>query len=153
VLYDLGEENFAAAAGRRPRMRSTAGSRRHGPEIADRRLLPEVVRERGESTTSSRGRGVSRELGEMFDLVLVDTPPLLAVGDAMSVSPKVDAIVVVTHVGLRRPLLQELARELASCPAEGLGFVLTGVHYADGYGGYAHSDYYVPSKVERGRLV
>jgi polysaccharide biosynthesis transport protein len=62
------------------------------------------------------------------DIVLVDAPALLDVGDAMTVSSKVDALLVVTRLDVsRRPMLRELHRVLASCPAPTLGFVLTGV--------------------------
>jgi polysaccharide biosynthesis transport protein len=101
---------------------------------------------------SERLSAVLEELGEMFDVVLVDAPPLLAVGDALSLSTKVDAIVVVTQFGLQRPLLTELARELQNCRAARLGFILTGVEHGDGYG-YRYGAYrsHVPPKTERSR--
>ncbi len=71
------------------------------------------------------------ELDEIFDVILIDGPPFLT-GDAMSLSTKVDAIVVVAKLGLRRPLLKELASELPNAPAPRLGLVLTGVERADG---------------------
>jgi succinoglycan biosynthesis transport protein ExoP len=97
-----------------------------------------------------------RELATRFDIVLVDTPPMLAIGDAMALSSKVDAIVVVIHSGIQRPHLQELARQLRSCRAPALGFVLTGVSNGDGnsYGyGYGYGSYSDEgrAKTERGR--
>ncbi len=75
------------------------------------------------------------ELRERADLVLIDAPPLLQVGDAMSLTARVDALFVVTRLKiLRRPVLSELARVLEACPAEKLGFVLTGAKYEEGYG-------------------
>ena len=86
--------------------------------------------------------GISEVLGElrsMFDIVLVDAPPLLAVGDAMALSAKVDAIVAVVHIGIQRPVLREFARQLESCRASTLGFVVTGTERSEGYGyGYGH---------------
>jgi Mrp family chromosome partitioning ATPase len=88
---------------------------------------------------NERVLAVLEELQERFEIVLVDAPPLLAVGDAMTLSTKVDAMVVVTHVGIRRPFLHELARQLENCPAAPLGFILTGVPQSDGYGyGYGY---------------
>ncbi len=88
---------------------------------------------------NERLSAVIKELGELFDVVLVDAPPFLAVGDAMTLSANVDAIVVVTRLGTQRPILRELARELQHCQAPTLGFVLTGVPVSDGYGyGYGH---------------
>jgi hypothetical protein len=63
-------------------------------------------------------------------------------------SPKVDAILVVVHAGIERPVLKELARQLRSCQATALGFILTGVSLRDrdaygyGYGyGYGSGDF------------
>lgn len=75
------------------------------------------------------------ELSERADLVLIDAPPLLEVGDAFALSARIDALLVVTRLNtLRRPLLNELHRILGSCPAACLGFVVTGSETEDGYG-------------------
>jgi Mrp family chromosome partitioning ATPase len=66
-------------------------------------------------------------------VVLLDSAPLLAVGDVMALSAKVDAIVVVTRLGIHRRQLEELARQLRNCRAPILGFVLTGVSHGDSY--------------------
>lgn len=66
-------------------------------------------------------------LQEMADIVIIDAPPLLHVGDAMILSGRVDAIIAVTRLGtLRRPALRELNRALQLAPASKLGFVVTG---------------------------
>ena len=91
------------------------------------------------------------ELDEMFDLVLIDAPPFLT-GDAMSLSTKVDAIVVIAKLGLRRPLLKELASELLNAPAPRFGLVLTGVERGGGSGYPSGADRdSVPAKTARGR--
>jgi Mrp family chromosome partitioning ATPase len=82
-------------------------------------------------------------LHERFDVVLIDAPPLLHVGDAMVLSAKVDAIIVVARINLlRRPMLAEVRRLLESSPAQKLGFVVTGAQADDDYsyhgGGYYH---------------
>jgi polysaccharide biosynthesis transport protein len=79
------------------------------------------------------------KLREQADLVVLDAPPLLPVGDARTLSTVADALLVVTNLELvRRPMLQELARVLASLPTRVLGFVATGVTAGrhDAYGGY-----------------
>lgn len=84
---------------------------------------------------SERVPAVLDELAQQFDLVLVDTPPLLAVGDAIALTASVDAVVLVLHAGVQRPVVRELARQLQSSQAPTLGFVLTGVSAGgDGYG-------------------
>jgi succinoglycan biosynthesis transport protein ExoP len=82
---------------------------------------------------------VLEDLSEQFDVVLLDSAPLLAVGDVMALSAKVDAIVVVTRLGIHRRQLEELARQLRNCRAPILGFVLTGVSHGDSYSyGYGY---------------
>lgn len=74
------------------------------------------------------------------DFVLLDAPPLLLVGDAMTLSAKADAIVVVSRLGVvNRRMLDDVSRELAASPAAKLGIVVTGVKELDSYGyAYGH---------------
>jgi Mrp family chromosome partitioning ATPase len=90
---------------------------------------------------SGRLGAVLDELAEMCDLVLVDAPPILQVSDAMALTAKVDALLVVTRLSaIRRPALNELRRVMDHAPVAKLGFVLTGVRAQEGYGyGYGHA--------------
>jgi Mrp family chromosome partitioning ATPase len=79
-------------------------------------------------------------LREQSDVVLIDAPPLLHVGDALTLSAKVEALILVTRLGVvRRGMLDEVRRLLHAAPAEKLGFVVTAAeaekHYGYGYGG------------------
>jgi Mrp family chromosome partitioning ATPase len=86
---------------------------------------------------------ILERLREDVDLVLIDAPPLLHVGDAMTLSARVDALVVVTRLNvLRRPMLAEVRRVLHASPAARLGFVLTGAQLEDAYGYGGYSAYY-----------
>ena len=77
------------------------------------------------------------ELRKGADFVLVDAPPLLAVSDALTLSTRVDAVLVVVRLGIvDRPMLRELARQLDVSPARKLGFVLAGGTSSEGYGYY-----------------
>lgn len=91
--------------------------------------------------TQSLARVLDR-LKEDHEFVLLDAPPLLSVGDAMTLSARVDAILVVTRLGIvQRRMLADLTRELSASPARTLGFVVTGVDVKGGYGygyGYGH---------------
>ena len=87
-------------------------------------------------------------LRERADVVLIDSPPMLPVGDAMTLSTKVDGIMLVTRMKIvRRHTLSELARQLSTVPSPVLGFVVTGAGEEEGYGygyggygyGYGHS--------------
>ena len=81
----------------------------------------------GEFVSGPRLGDLLDELSDAYDMVLIDTPPLLPVGDAMALSAKVDAMVVVTNLTLlKRPIVEELARALSTCPTVKLGFVVTG---------------------------
>jgi Mrp family chromosome partitioning ATPase len=73
------------------------------------------------------------------DVVLIDAPPLFHVGDALTLSAKVDAVLVVANLEkMRRPMLGELKRQLDTMPANKLGFILTGAEAEEAYGGYGY---------------
>jgi Mrp family chromosome partitioning ATPase/capsular polysaccharide biosynthesis protein len=94
------------------------------------------------------------ELRDRADVVLVDAPPALRVGDAMTLTSRVDGILVVTRMKIvRRHMLSELGRQLASVPTPVLGFVVTDAAgedegYGYGYGGY-YARSYAPSETSR----
>lgn len=90
---------------------------------------------------------VLARLEERADIVLVDAPAMLAVSDAINLTPKVDALIVLTRVpSVRRQALEELRRILDNAPVAKVGFVLTGAEAEDGgftgsYGyGYGYGD-------------
>ena len=90
------------------------------------------------------------ELDDQADLILVDAPPILDLSDPMTLSARVDGLVVVAHLQtLKRSTVQELHRVLSAAPATKLGFVVTGTPvgatYGSGYGygyGYGHGSGY-----------
>jgi succinoglycan biosynthesis transport protein ExoP len=88
---------------------------------------------------SPRLADLIEELRAGHDLVLLDAPPLLPVGDALLLSTVADASIVVTNLALlRRPMLSQLRCAVRACAAIPLGFVATGVGAAerDRSGGY-----------------
>jgi len=92
------------------------------------------------------------ELGHRFEIVLVDAPPICIVGDAMTLSARVDALIVVARLGaIDRRTLDELYREIEASPARALGVVLTGMDTKDayGHGGYYRTD--IPHSEPRDR--
>lgn len=65
-------------------------------------------------------------LDERCDLLLINTPPVLAVGDAMTVAKHVDAVVLVAGVNrVRRETLIETRNVLDGCAAMKLGVIAT----------------------------
>jgi Mrp family chromosome partitioning ATPase len=79
----------------------------------------------------------------------------------MTLSRKVDGIIVVTRMKIvRRQMLGELARQLATVPTPVLGFVVTdaagedeGYGYGYGYGGYAAHPYEQSAKAKAAERV
>jgi capsular exopolysaccharide synthesis family protein len=89
----------------------------------------------GEFVGSQALAGVLTQLAETVDIVLVDAPPLLQVGDAMTLSSAVDAVLVLTRLKtLRRGMLGDLRRALDQMPARVLGFAVTDAKEGAGYG-------------------
>jgi capsular exopolysaccharide synthesis family protein len=77
------------------------------------------------------------------EIVLIDAPPILATGDSIALTGKVDAILLITRLGtLTRPTLQELGRVLRRSPVPVLGIVATGAEIDEGYSVYAVDEYY-----------
>jgi Mrp family chromosome partitioning ATPase len=96
---------------------------------------------------------ILRDLRERYDLVVIDGPPLLRVGDGMTLSSRVDGLLVVTRLNVvRRPTLTELRRQLEAAPAPALGYVVTGAAAETGYGmGYGYEDEYYARREEHAR--
>ena len=81
------------------------------------------------------------ELAGRADLVLIDTAPLLSVGDALALSATVEAMLLVARIDrLRRPIVSELQRTLEASPAKRLGLIVTAADADEsfGYGYYSH---------------
>jgi capsular exopolysaccharide synthesis family protein len=90
------------------------------------------------------------ELEERADLVLLDTPPILGLSDTITMSSRVDGLVVVTKLSeIRRPVLQELHRVLAGAPITKLGFVLTGASAGASYDAYGYGYHDTGEKIVR----
>jgi polysaccharide biosynthesis transport protein len=98
---------------------------------------------------------ILRELALRYELVLIDTPPILHVGDALTLASQVDALILMARLpAVRRPILKELKRVLESAPGEKLGFALAGAHLEEGYGygyGYYYYSPYAPRQGGRSR--
>jgi capsular exopolysaccharide synthesis family protein len=90
--------------------------------------------EPGEFVETAGLTNLLQQLRSRAEIVLVDAPPILATGDAMALTGKVDAILLINRLGaLTRPTLRELLRALDRSPAPLLGFVATGAEADEGY--------------------
>ncbi len=84
---------------------------------------------------------VVAELQERFDLVIIDAPALLAVGDTSAIARCVDGLMFLVDLSqARRPLLVEAESQIAQMPCRKLGLVVLspsarrqGDHYAYSY--------------------
>jgi receptor protein-tyrosine kinase len=93
-------------------------------------------------------------LRERVDLVLLDVPPLLAVGDGLTISGLADALVVVIRSeNARRKITAELAAVLSRMRIEELGYVLCGAGGGDApsYYGYGYGSHGYGAVPQRGR--
>ena len=108
----------------------------------------------GEFIGAASVERVLADLSGRADLVLIDSAPMLGIGDALTLAAKVDALILVSRLNLvRRPMLRELERALARCQAPPLGVVVTGTAAAGAYGyayGYEHVRERSPTPEESG---
>jgi receptor protein-tyrosine kinase len=89
----------------------------------------------GEFMNARALREILLDLRARADLVLIDTPPLLRVGDALALSASVDAILLIARFKVvTRPMLADVSRLLERSRAAVLGVVVTGTEPLDGYG-------------------
>jgi succinoglycan biosynthesis transport protein ExoP len=94
-----------------------------------------------------RAREIFTALRENFDLVLVDSPPVLPVTDALVLSKYADATLLVVAAGqTRRGELQRAAERFAQANSPVVGIVLNEVTKQSGYGsgygyGYGYGSY------------
>ena len=115
----------------------TAGANGHGKAHGVLEVLTSgpIPPDAGEFVGSRTLGDILDQLRERADFVLVDSPPLLQVGDAITLSAFVDALVVVANLRVsRRNTVRELSRVLDASPAPTVGFVVTGAHLESGYG-------------------
>jgi receptor protein-tyrosine kinase len=96
-----------------------------------------------------KARQIFATLRENFDLVLVDSPPVLPVTDAMVLSKYADGTLLVAAAGqTKRAELQRAAERFSQARASVVGIVLNEVTkqsaYGSGYGygyGYGYGSY------------
>jgi capsular exopolysaccharide synthesis family protein len=92
---------------------------------------------------------------DRFDMIILDTPPVLVVPDAAILSRQVDGVLVVVRAGhTEREVARRAAHQLSALGARVVGTVLNGADGADTkYGGYyQYSDYGSSGKKDKGRI-
>ena len=80
---------------------------------------------------------------QRYDLVLIDTPPLLSVTDAAALAPATDGVIVVVKPGVTKlSALQQALEQLQAVGARVLGVVLNEVNPGSRKYGYYYNRYY-----------
>lgn len=83
------------------------------------------------------------EVESMYDFILFDTPPLIAVSDAKILAPKIKNVLVVIRSGKTNyQIIQDAKERLEKVDARLVGAVLNGVETKKGYGYYYRYNYY-----------
>jgi polysaccharide biosynthesis transport protein len=139
---------------------------REAPSIPDRnggdgagtlQVLPSgpSASDAGQLVSSPALGALLAELRERSELVILDTPPLLRVGDTMAMSMNIDALLVVARVNqVSHHMLSDAARLLRRMRASKLGVVVTGSPSDEDYGGYyGRSDSSTPTEDPSRRLL
>lgn len=86
----------------------------------------------GEIVGSQQFGRVLRELGKEADYVLVDAPPMFAVGDAAAMASLVDGLLVVLHLqDTTADTIKRVEDFFTRTPTRALGVVVTGVRRAE----------------------
>ncbi len=102
-----------------------------------------------ELLASDRAAEVIRSLAAMYDVVLLDSPPVLPVTDASIISSLADATILVISMGTStRREIGRTVEILDQVHAKLVGTVLNGVsqHTSDGY--YRYASYYYRSEAQ-----
>jgi capsular exopolysaccharide synthesis family protein len=97
---------------------------------------------------------VFKSLGQMYRYIVVDTPPVLGVGEALSVCKAADGTLICAMRDVSRQSQVEAAcQKLFSANARPIGFVLNGVpseKYASRYGSDYHARQYIEASGSNG---
>jgi tyrosine-protein kinase Etk/Wzc len=84
-----------------------------------------------------------QRLKERFDIVLIDTPPMMAVTDPSILAPMTDGVLLVVELGhVSRSAVQEVKEQLELAQAKLLGVVINKASRKRGYDYYRDYYYY-----------
>jgi succinoglycan biosynthesis transport protein ExoP len=100
---------------------------------------------------SARLSDLIARLRQTYDLIIIDTPPVLPVADALILGRWADGAVMAARFDASRlPLVERANRQLALAGIPVLGVVVNGVRGQDAtYGNYAYSYNYYPARSDR----
>lgn len=119
-------------------------------QVPNLQLLPAGVLPKGNDSvtpaelfSSEAMQHLLQRLRERFDLVLIDTPPMMAVTDPSILAPMVDGVLFVVELGhVTKTALQEVKEQLELAQAKILGVVINKASRKRGYDYYRDYYYY-----------
>lgn len=98
-----------------------------------------------EIVSSTAMQRVLKRCKELYDFVLVDVPPVLAVSDAVALAPSVDGVLLVASHGMAtRDGARRSVEMLKKVEARILGLVVNNVEISTRRYGYGYYGYYAP---------
>jgi capsular exopolysaccharide synthesis family protein len=112
------------------------------PEVAGLDVIP--VQEIPPFPSELLGQGRLEQLliwsRDHYDYVLIDTPPVLLVTDALIIASLCDTLLVVVRIGVaQKRALRRIRQDLAKYPGKQTGIVVNALPHADTYyGGYGN---------------
>ncbi len=107
---------------------------------------------------SERMQAIIRQVREQADVLVLDTPPVMAVTDAVVLAPRVDGVLLVVKPGdTKTSALQAAVEQLRRVGANVLGVVLNEVqtkgfryrYYSNSYYYYGYHEYYGQAGAEK----
>ncbi len=120
------------------------------PEVAGLDVIP--VQEIPPFPSELLGQGRLEQLlawaRDHYDYVLIDTPPVLLVTDALIIATHCDTLLVVVRIGVaQKRALRRIRQDLAKYPGKQTGIVVNALPHADTYyGGYGNYRKYYGGK-------
>lgn len=112
------------------------------PEVAGLDVIP--VQEIPPFPSELLGQGRFEQLlawaRDYYDFVLIDTPPVLLVTDALIIATHCDTLLIVVRMGVaQKRALRRIRQDLAKYPGKQTGIVINALPHADTYyGGYGN---------------
>jgi capsular exopolysaccharide synthesis family protein len=93
-----------------------------------------------------------QKLRDSFDIILIDSPPVLAFADALVLSRQADAVILTTFLGhTSQPDIQEALSRLRQVGAKVIGTVVNNVKVNQGYRSYGYGYGYAYGQKSRRR--
>ena len=90
----------------------------------------EVASQPADILASSRMSDLLRELRPQFEYIIIDTPPVIPVTDAVIVGAQADGVILVIRAGeTQRGIVRRAGELLDQAHAKVVGHVLTGIEY------------------------